>query len=122
MTLPNKAIHKTILVKSDSSDEPYGVIVSSEEEKGLSIVCDCRGGMNRKICKHKAAIVLGDTTILYDEEQINTFNEVSKWIAKSRYPKMVIELKEAEKELEKLTKTVKSMKANIAKLMSRGLK
>lgn len=110
-----------ILVRSSSRDEPYAVAVSSTES-GLSIFCDCPAGEWGKYCKHKMAIVLGDERILFDEEQEENFNKITKWISESGYPYLVQELKESEKALETAKKNVKSQKEKIARLMKEGLK
>ncbi len=111
----------TILVKSSSRDEPYVVAVSSTE-KGLSILCDCPAGEWGKYCKHKMAIVLADEKILYDEEQTDNFNKISKWISESSYPHLVTELRESEKSLEAAKRAVKNQKEKIARSMKEGLK
>ena len=111
----------TILVKSSSRDEPYVVTVSSTET-GLSILCDCPAGEWGKYCKHKVAIVLADEKILYDEEQTDNFNKISKWISESSYPNLVTELRESEKSLEAAKRAVKNQKEKIARSMKEGLK
>ena len=111
-----------IFVKSSSREEPYQITVSSTIEEGLSIFCDCPAGVLGMHCKHKMAVVLGDQKILYDNEQLDDFHEISKWIANSNYSKFVLELQESEKELEALKKRIKNMKEKIARLMREGLK
>jgi uncharacterized Zn finger protein len=111
----------TILVKSSSRDEPYAVTVSLTEN-GLSIFCDCPAGEWGKYCKHKMAVVLSDAKILYDDEQVENFNKVLKWISESDYPDLVVELRESEKILEAAKKKIKNMKEKIARLMKEGLK
>ncbi len=111
----------TILVKSSNRDKPYAVAVSSTEY-GLSIFCDCPAGEWGKYCKHKMAVVLADRRILYDDNQIDNFNKVVELIAKSSYPDLVEELRDAEKKLESAKKTVKNQKEKIARLMKESLK
>lgn len=114
-------MEKIILVKSSSRDEPYAVAISSTES-GLSIFCDCPAGEWGKYCKHKMAIVLADERILYDGEQNNNFNKITRWISESGYPSLVTELRTSEKELEVAKKNVKNQKEKIARLMKKGLK
>ena len=110
----------TILVKSSSRDEPYAVAISSTEN-GISIFCDCPAGEWGKYCKHKMAVALSDVKILYDDDQVENFNKASKWISESNYPKLIVELRESEKELETAKKKVKNMKEKIARSMKEGL-
>ena len=50
----------------------------------------------KKLREHKKK----DATILYDDEQINDFNEISNWIDASNYPKLFSEIRVVEKQLE----------------------
>ena len=115
-------MERTILVRSSSRDEPYSVEISSTAEYGLTIICDCPAGEWGKYCKHKMAVALGDATILYDDEQIDGFNEISNWIDVSNYPKIFSEIRVVEKQLEEAKKNVKNMKEKIARFMRDGLK
>ena len=111
----------TILVKSSSSDEPYAVVVSSTQI-GLFVYCDCPAGEWGKYCKHKAAIVLGDEKILYDEEQFDNFLKAKEWIFTSNYPELIAELQTLERKAEEAKKMVKNQKERIARLMKEGLR
>lgn len=114
-------MEKIILVKSSSSNKPYTVVVSSKET-GLSVSCDCPAGKRGKYCKHKAAIILADDKILYDEDQRDSFNVVKKWLSQSAYLSLTQELQLYEKELEVVKKNVSRQKEKIARLMREGLK
>lgn len=114
-------MEKIILVKSSSSNEPYAVVVSSREI-GLSISCDCPVGKWSKYCKHKAAIILSDDKILYDEDQRDNFNVVKRWLSQSAYLSLTQELQSYEKELEVIKRNVSRQKEKIARLMREGLK
>jgi|TARA_Y100000296_G_scaffold84879_1_gene119366 hypothetical protein len=115
-------MERTILVKSSSGEDSYSVEVSSTEEHGITIMCDCAAGEWGKYCKHKMGVALGDATILFDDEQIDSFKEISNWIASSNYPNLFSEIRVVEKELEVAKKNVKSMKEQIARFMRDGLK
>ena len=115
-------MERTILVKSSSREEPYSVEVSSTVENGLTIMCDCAAGEWGKYCKHKMGVVLGDATILFDDEQIDSFKEISNWIDSSSYPNLFSEIRVVEKQLVEAKKNVKSKKEQIARFMRDGLK
>ena len=92
-------MERMILVSSSSGEESYHVNVSSTAEHGITIMCDCAAGEWGKYCKHKMAVALGDATILYDDEQIDSFKEISNWIDSSSYPNLFSEIRVVEKQL-----------------------
>jgi len=98
-------MERTILVKSSSREEPYSVKVSSTVEHGLTIMCDCAAGEWGKYCKHKMAVALGDATILFDDEQIDSFKEISNWIVSSNYPNLFSEIPVLEKKSQEYERT-----------------
>ena len=114
-------MERMILVSSSSGEDSYHVNVSSTEEHGITIMCDCAAGEWGKYCKHKMGVVLGDATILFDE-QIDSFKEISNWIDSSSYPNLFSEIRVVEKQLEEAKKNVKSKKEQIARFMRDGLK
>ena len=113
-------MERMILVSSSSGEESYHVNVSSTAEHGITIMCDCAAGEWGKYCKHKMGVVLGDTTILFDDEQIDSFKEISNWIVSSNYPNLFSEIRVVEKELAEAKKNVKSKKKKIARFMREG--
>ena len=115
-------MERMILVSSSSGEDSYHVNVSSTAEHGITIMCDCAAGEWGKYCKHKMAVALGDATILYDDEQIDSFKEISNWIASSNYPNLFSEIPVLEKKITEAKKNLKSMKEQIARFMRDGLK
>ena len=115
-------MERMILVSSSSGEDSYHVNVSSTAEQGITIICDCAAGEWGKYCKHKMGVVLGDTTILFDDEQIDSFKEISNWIASSNYPNLFSEIPVLEKKVVEAKKNVKSKKEQIARFMKDGLK
>ena len=115
-------MERMILVSSSSGEDSYHVNVSSTAEQGITIICDCAAGEWGKYCKHKMGVVLGDTTILFDDEQIDSFKEISNWIVSSNYPNLFSEIPVLEKKITEAKKNLKSMKEQIARFMRDGLK
>ena len=111
----------TILVKSSSRPEPRSVHVT-RDDSGLSFVCDCPAGNWVRICKHKMAMVSGDDSMLYDEDQRENFKKVMDWVAQSGYPDLMKELKEAKNELESAKEKLRGIKEKITRVMKEGLK
>lgn len=115
-------MERMILVSSSSGEYSYHVNVSSTVEQGITIMCDCAAGEWGKYCKHKMGVVLGDATILFNDEQIDSFKEISNWIASSNYPNLFSEIPVLEKKITEAKKNLKSMKEQIARFMKDGLK
>ena len=111
----------TILVKSSSQPEPRSVLVVLDDF-GLSFVCDCPAGDRGRICKHKKAMASADDSMLYDEDQRGKFETIMDWVAKSGYPDLMRELKEAENELESAREKTIDIKDKITRAMNEGLK
>ena len=114
------AVRATILVKSSSKPDPYGVEVAVEESR-ISLFCDCPAGALGKDCKHKEAIVLGDKGILFDEAQLENFMIAAQAIASSGIPGLFEELRDAERAAEQAKKHAKSLKAKIARSLTDGI-
>jgi len=106
----------TILIKSSSQSEPRSVQVT-QDESGLSFLCDCPAGIRGRICKHKRALVSADESMLYDEDQKDSFQKLMDWVNASSYP-----LKAAENDLELANGRARDIKETITRAMKEGLK
>jgi hypothetical protein len=63
-----------ILVKSSSGGN-YLVDIS-DEVGSLQIFCHCQAGSMQQMCRHKLALINGDRSILFNDEQENRSNEL----------------------------------------------
>lgn len=111
----------TILVKSSSQPDPRTVHVVVDDS-GLTFDCDCPAGERGRICKHKKAMASADDSMLYDEDQREKFETIMDWVAKSGYPDLMRELKEAENELDSAREKTIDIKQKIIRAMNEGLK
>ncbi len=109
-----------ILVASSSQEEPYEVTVSLDLNI-LAIHCTCAAGEWGKYCKHKTAVVLGDTTALHGGGQSQSFEKARQWIIESQLPKLFEEIAEAEKKAAAATVHAKKIKEKTAKSMNEGV-
>ncbi len=109
-----------VLVKSSSQPGPRSVLVVLDDS-GLSFVCDCPAGERGRICKHKKAMASADDSMLYGEDQRESFEKVMDWVAQSGYPDLMKELKEAENELESVKEKARDIKEKITRVMKEGL-
>jgi len=110
----------TVLVKSSSQPGPRSVLVVLGDS-GLSFVCDCPAGERGRICKHKKAMASADDSMLYSEDQRESFEQVKDWVAQSGYPDLMNELKEAENGLESAKEKARDIKEKITRVMKEGL-
>jgi hypothetical protein len=108
-----------LLVNSSSNPEPYTVLVEQSED-GITLKCNCRAGIFYKYCKHKQAVVLGDSSILADDSQQGDLDYIGELIQKSSYPTAFDGLKELDDQLKDLKKKVKAKKDAIVDLMKEG--
>jgi uncharacterized Zn finger protein len=59
---------KLLLLSKSSAGEPYRVDVDADQS-GIRMFCHCPAGSLNQVCKHKLALVKGDSTMLADPEQ-----------------------------------------------------
>jgi uncharacterized Zn finger protein len=109
-----------VLLKSSSQPEPYEVAVIAEAGT-LSVHCTCPAGEWGKYCKHKTAMVLGDASALYGDDQAQRFAEARKLIAASTLPALFAEIADAEKKAAAATAFAKKTKEKVAKAMNLGV-
>jgi hypothetical protein len=110
-----------ILAKSSSSSTPYAVRCYLEENK-ISVFCSCRAGDNRILCKHVRQIIAGDDSILYDRNQKNELEKISKHLQKTQIPLFLLEIKKSEDLLEEAKRNVEKSKKNLENVILNKLK
>ena len=111
----------TILIKSFSQSEPRTVQVT-QDDSGLSFLCDSPAGIRGRLCKNKRALVSADDSMLYDENQKENFQKIMDWVDASDYPDLMKALKEAENDLELANGRARDIKEKITRAMKEGFK
>lgn len=112
---------ESIKVQANSSgDMPYDVEFIKDEGT-LSIHCSCPAGEHQQLCKHKMALVCGDNSMLYSQQQLLALERISKWVKETDYLSLVGMLKSLEEKKESISKNIKSLKRKIARVMNQGL-
>lgn len=109
-----------VSARASSRKRPYRIEVLGQGGK-VSVFCDCPAGALGRFCKHKAAVVSGDDTILAlpDEEQA-AWKAACRLLSESALPAKLMELRDAEKDPETSKQEIKSLKIRISRLMQDG--
>lgn len=102
-----------ILAKSSSGD-PYTVRFYLEENE-ISAFCSCPAGENRKLCKHVKRIIVGDDSILFDNNQRKVLLEIGSHLERTSIPSLLSKLNESEIMLENVQKNIKKAKKALEK-------
>jgi hypothetical protein len=68
----------TLLAKSSSSTTPYKIEFIADGPS-VRVYCHCKAGVQRWMCKHKLALILGDSTMLFDPGQTELLSQIQSW-------------------------------------------
>ncbi len=96
----------TLLAKSSSGDS-YKVEFTVDGEC-VRVFCHCQAGVQQWMCKHKLALISGDTKMLFDAAQASLLTEIRAW---SQFARLQARIARYESELGK----IEAVKAEIAK-------
>jgi hypothetical protein len=110
-----------LLVNSSSMPGIAYEVVFKNINGIITIKCDCRAGELTKLCKHKLALIRGDSSILMDLNENDNFINVKEWIKNSAFSQLIIEHDLAEKALAEKQKELKRIKDKIEVAMRRGI-
>ncbi len=110
--------------RSSSQPEPYSVVFRWEE-RTLKVRCSCPAGELGQMCKHKTALLLNDSTMLFDKRQADSLGKVSTWVSSTSIPSLLTKLRETELETEqaiaRAKKALASAKQSIARQLMEGV-
>jgi hypothetical protein len=110
-----------LLVKSSSMPGVGYEVVFKNINGVISIKCNCRAGELTKLCKHKLALIRGDSSILMEDNEDYNFINVKEWIKNSLFSRLIIEHDVAEKALTEKQQELKKIKDRIEVGMRRGI-
>lgn len=118
-------ILKSILVKSDSG-EPHTINFVFDNKTGVNISCSCRQGTAEQVCKHKTAVMNGDTTLLFDTSQNSSWTEIKDLFNKSNvfdaYHSYLRQLQELDRKEDEVKSKKKQLKESFAQKVRKGIK
>jgi len=106
------------LAKS-SGGEPYQVIFICEENK-LTVTCNCKAGIFNKSCKHKLALLQGDTSMLQNANSEVELGELQKAVSSSSYPELLEQIHHAKVAVDEAKTNLSKTKKSLEKAMKEG--
>jgi hypothetical protein len=68
----------TLLARSSSGSNPYKVEFMADGSS-VRVYCHCQAGAKRWMCKHKLALILGDSNMLFDSRQNELLSRIQSW-------------------------------------------
>ena len=96
--------------------------VSFRHEGGLLFVsCTCKASIYGNLCKHKARLLNGDESILYDRGDAPALREVQKWLSLSSYSNLLAEYDSLKKQIEDAKKKERKLRPRIEKMLTEGI-
>jgi hypothetical protein len=114
---------KTKLLAKSSSGDSYDVEFAVEGDY-VRVFCHCQAGVLQQMCKHKLALITGDTKMLFDSTQASLLAEVRAWPQfarlQARITRYVRELGEIEAAKAEVAKREKTTKAQMGKDLLHG--
>lgn len=89
----------TLLAKSSSSKTPYKVEFTAHGPS-VMVYCHCKAGVQRWMCKHKLALILGDSNMLFDPGQAELLSQIQSWPQYSDLKKRTVEFETKLREIQ----------------------
>lgn len=104
-------------VKSSSLN--FYIIEVTDEGGYIQIICNCKAGFFKKLCKHKILLIKGDKNILYDNKDTHNLLEISTNLMfkslQQKFFQFESELKLIEKEKSRIKNKEFLLKTNFEK-------
>ena len=99
--------------------------IEFEDESGvLRVFCHCSAGTMQQMCKHKAALIKGDSKMLYDSAEEPLLKQILSSEAypalRARFEEYERQLTQVERDIAKLKEREKAIKKNIAYELTHG--
>jgi uncharacterized Zn finger protein len=116
-------MHPVTVKAISSSGGSYNVQFSVAGDT-VTVTCDCQAGLMHQVCKHRLALVRGDSKMLFSPAQSSDLQSVHAWPQfvklQSRVSAFECELKAIEKAKAALAQKEKALKSTLAVELLRG--
>jgi hypothetical protein len=112
----------TVLAKSsEGGSYPVEFTVLGE---AVRVFCHCQAGMNQMVCKHKIALIKGDTRMLFDAAQAAALAQARAWpqfaSTQKRLAEYELALAEIDRDFEKVKARERAIKKEMAHFLAFG--
>lgn len=99
-----------------SSHEPYRVVFTRRTESNLSALCTCGAGINGQYCKHRLAILAGEThgIVSLNNSDVAT---VQSWLPGTDVERAMLKLRDLELEATRIKNAISAAKKDVAAAM-----
>lgn len=111
---------KEFEVRSSDGSTTYIVEFSLESSK-LHVYCNCPAGVLRKWCKHKVRLISGDVSGILSSSAAADFDEAQNWVRNSEFPRLLVEMKLAEDEMQAAKAKMDNVKKMLEKAAKKGV-
>jgi len=105
-----------IFLVQGSAAEPYKVRFIRRSESNISAYCTCPAGENGQYCKHRFNIIDGKTVGIVSDNASDV-EIVKSWIPGTDIEYTMMEVREIEKEIDRLRKLLSEAKKRVAHAM-----
>ena len=109
----------SFLARSSSKPTPYNVLIESDGA-AVGVHCDCEAGARAQYCKHKAAVILGQPSVLFDSSQAPELARTSSTLRATPLFGIVSQIAELEALLAETKGQIASLKKAAARSMKEG--
>jgi hypothetical protein len=106
------------LAKSSGST-PYQVVFTHADNK-LGATCNCGAGIFGKLCKHKLALLQGDTSMLFEPAAEVQLQELLVVVKQTSYPEILADIRQAELAESEAKKNLDKRKKTLEKALKEG--
>lgn len=87
----------------------------------LRISCSCPAGDGPTICPHKLAVLLGQTSVLANLQDLPTLAQVQQWIRQTSFGETWQQLKDLENVLVTVNRQIHEIQMRLDALMQKGI-
>jgi hypothetical protein len=90
----------------------------------VRVFCNCQAGLNHMVCKHKIALIKGETKMLFDAAQSATLDKIRSWpqfaFTQKRLAEYEVALMEIDRQFERVKSRERSIKKEMATFLMNG--
>jgi hypothetical protein len=101
-----------VVLVQGSAPEPYEVVFRKDGDR-ITASCTCPAGAFSRLCKHRLRIMSGDHSGIISEN-LPAVLDVQTWVSGTNIGKALLELHDAERQLEQAKKRIGSSKKRLA--------